>query len=99
MLNGNVVSYKNNYYKIDDNTHPDKPIYKGTILMVYENVLTRIIKIKYRNKFYNTILVPGHKIDPEKRKQLKVENQKILEQVLKERDERLKARANEVSSS
>lgn len=98
MLNGNVVSYKNNYYKIDDNEITDKPIYKGTVLIVYENVLTKVIKIKYRNKFYNTILVPGHKIDPEKRKQIRVENQKILEQVLKERDERLKARANKMSS-
>ena len=98
MLSGNVVSYKNNYYKILDEDKNDRPIYKGTIIMVYENVLTKVIRIKYRNKFYDTKLVPGHRIDPEKRKQIKIENQKILEQVLRERDERLKARANKVGS-
>ena len=96
MLNGNVVSYKNNYYKIINN---DKPIYKGTSLMVYQNVLTKVIKVKYKNKFYDVEQVPGHIIDPEKRERKKVYNQKILEQVLKERDERLKARASKASSS
>ncbi len=95
MLNGNVVSYKNNYYAV---LNGDKPIYKGTTLMVYQNVLTKVIKVKYKNKFYDTKQVPGHRIDPEEKEQRKVYNQKILEQVLKERDERLKARANKVSS-
>lgn len=95
MLNGNVISFKNNYYKI---LNEDKTIYKGTSLMIYQNILTKIIKAKYKNKFYDTELVPGHRIDPEKKEQIKVYNQKNLEQVLKERDERLKARANKVSS-
>ena len=90
ILNGNVISYKNSYYKILDEENKNKIIYKGTTVKVYENVLTKVIKIKYRNKFYNTQLVPGHRVDPEKRKQIKIENQKILEQVLKERDKRLK---------
>ena len=66
--------------------------------MVYENVLTKVIKIKYHGKFYNTIQVEGHRIDVVKKEQIRIENQKQLEQVMKEKDERLKARANKVSS-
>ena len=99
ILNGNVISYSNEYYKIIDTDDSVKTFYKGTNLTVYKNILTKVIKVKYRNKFYNTIKVPGHRINPEKREQIKIQNQKQLEQVLKERDERLKARANKVSSS
>ena len=99
ILNGNVISYSNEYYKIIDTDNSVKTFYKGTNLTVYKNILTKVIKVKYRNKFYNTIKVPGHRIDSEKREQIKIQNQKQLEQVLKERDERLKARANKVSSS
>ena len=42
--------------------------------------------------------IEGHRQDLIKREQMKIDNQKQLEQVLKERDERLKARANKVSS-
>ncbi len=45
------------------------------------------------------ILNKGHRQDSVKREQMRIDNQKQLEQVLKERDERLKARANKVSSS
>ena len=56
------------------------------------------VKVKYYNVFYETKLVEGHYQDPNKKQKLKIMNQKQLEQVLKERDERLKARANKVSS-
>ena len=42
--------------------------------------------------------IEGHRQDLIKREQMKIDNQKQLEQVLRERDERLKARANKVSS-
>lgn len=54
--------------------------------------------VKYYGKFYNTLQIERHLQNPEKRKQRKVYNQKILEQVLKGRFERLKAGANKVSS-
>ena len=98
MLSGNVISYKNNYYRILDEKGNDKQIFKGTSLLVYENVITKVVRVKYYGKFYNTLQIEGHLQDPEKRKQRKVYNQKILEQVLNERNERLKARANKVSS-
>ena len=62
--------------------------------MVYENILNQKIYIKYYDKFYNTQVLQDRVSRSEKIRITKVENQKILEQVLKERDERLKARAN-----
>ena len=46
---------------------------------------------KFRNHFYNTIQIEGHRQDPVKREQLRIDNQKQLEQILKERDERVQA--------
>lgn len=98
ILSGNIISYNNYYYRIIDECGNDKQIYKGTSITIYKNVLTKIVKVKYNNKFYNTIRTTKQRKNPTKRKQLKIENQKQLEQVLRQRDERLKARANEVSS-
>ena len=93
ILNGNMISWKNNYYQILDKDNSIKKIYKGTKIEVYENVLTKVVKIKYYNIFYNTKLIEGHLQDSTKKEQMKIDNQKQLEQVLRERDERLKARA------
>lgn len=97
-LNGNMISWNNNYYQIIDKDGKVKQIFKGTKVDVYENVLTKKVKVKYYNVFYETKLVEGHYQDPNKKQKLKIMNRKQLEQVLKERDERLKARANKVSS-
>ncbi len=93
MLNGCVLSWGNSYYQVLDKNGAIKQIFKGTKIDVYQNVLTNIIRVKYYNQFYNTIQIEGHRQDPIKREQLRIDNQKQLEQVLKERDERLKARA------
>ena len=98
ILNGNMFSWKNNYYQILDQYNSIKLIYKGTEIQVFENVLTKKVKVKYYNIFYETKKIEGHRQDPVKREQMRIDNQKQLEQVLKERDERLKARANKVSS-
>ena len=99
ILNGCVVSYNGYYYQILTNKDELNPIYKGTKVMIYQNVLNKKIYAKHYNKFYNTRLIENRVGLSEKIKITKIENQKILEQVLRERDERLKARANEVSSS
>ena len=75
-----------------------KQIYKGTEIQVFENVLTRVVRVKYYNIFYETKQIEGHRQDPIKREQMRIDNQKQLEQVLRERDERLKARASKASS-
>ena len=99
ILNGNMFSWNNNYYQILDKDNSIKKIYKGTKITVYENVFTKVIRIKYYNIFFETKQIEGHRQDPVKKEQLKIDNQKQLEQVLKERDERLKARASKASLS
>ena len=98
ILNGNMISWNNNYYQVLDKDNSIKRIYKGTEIQVFENVLTKVVRIKYYNNFYETKKIEGHRQDLIKREQMKIDNQKQLEQVLRERDERLKARANKVSS-
>ena len=80
-------------FSIFFHVYTNKQIYKGTEIQVFENVLTKIVKVKYYNNFYDTIKIEGHRQDPNKKQQMKIDNQKQLEQVLRERDERLKARA------
>ena len=93
MLDGCVISYKGYYYQVITNQEELKPIFKGTKVMVHENILNHKIYVKYYNKFYSTKLVENQVSRSEKLKITKIENQKKLEQVLKERDEKLKARA------
>ena len=93
-----MISWNNNYYQILDKDNSVKQIHKGTKIQVFENVLTKKVKVKYYNIFYETKKIEGHFQDPVKREQMRIDNQKQLEQVLRERDERLKARANKVSS-
>ena len=99
ILDGCVISYNGHYYKVITNDNELKPIFKGSRITVFENILNHNIYVKYYNKYYNTQMIEDRITRSEKIKTTKVENQKILEQVLKERDERLKARANEVSLS
>ena len=57
---------------------------------MFNTILIRICKDK---KVYNTRKVEGHRQDPIKRKQKIIQDQKKLEKLFRERDERLKARA------
>lgn len=98
ILDGNSISYKNYYYVIRDNNDDNYPMYKGTRVETLENIFDSSLKIKYRNKIYKTKKIEGHFQDPEKKRQALINNQKELEQILLERDERQKARANKVSS-
>lgn len=82
-----MISWNNNYYQILDKDNYIKQIYKGTEIQVFENILTKVVRIKYYNNFYDTNQIEGHKQDSEKREQMKIDNQKQLEQVLRERDE------------
>ena len=99
ILDGSVISCYGHYYKVITNDNELKPIFKGTKVMVHHNILTKRIYVKYYNKFYNTQIVEGMLTKSEKAKITKIENQKKLDQVLRERDERLKARANKVNPS
>ena len=98
ILNGNMISWNNHYYQILNKDNSIKQIYKGTEVQVFENVLTNAVRVKYYNIFYDTKQIEGHRQDQAKREQMRIDNQKQLERVLRERDERLKARANKASS-
>ena len=95
MLDGCVFSYKDHYYKVINKDNELKPIFKGSKIMVYENILNHNIYVRFYDKFYSTQILQDRLSRSEKIRITKVENQKILEQVLKERDERLKARAKQ----
>ncbi len=93
ILNGNMISYENHYYIPINNDGTDYVFYNGTKIEVWKDVFNGNIRIFKNNKIYNTRLVEGHRKDPEKKEQKRIQDQKILEQLLRERDERLKARA------
>ena len=63
-----------------------------------DSMLVHGLTNKPSNNSPSTKQIEGHRQDPIKREQMRIDNQKQLEQVLRERDESLKARANKVSS-
>ena len=93
ILNGNMISINNNYYIPINSDGSDFVFYKGTTVEVWQDVFTNEIRIFKNNKIYNTRKIEGHRVDVEKKKQKIIEDQKQLEILLRERDERLKARA------
>jgi len=96
---GQVTNYeydnKRRLSKVINKDNELKPIFKGSKIMVYENILNHNIYVRFYDKFYSTQILQDRLSRSEKIRITKVENQKILEQVLKERDERLKARAKQ----
>ena len=46
-----MISWNNNYYQVLDKDNSIKRIYKGTEIQVFENVLTKVVRIKYYNNF------------------------------------------------
>ena len=93
ILNGNMISINNEYYIPIDNDGNDFIFYKGTIVEVWKDVFNGNVRIFKNNKIYNTRKINGHRIDMEKKKQKRIDEQKQLEILIRERDERLKARA------
>ena len=93
ILNGNMISINNEYYIPIDNDGNDFIFYKGTIVEVWKDVFNGNVRIFKNNKIYNTRKINGHRIDMEKKRQKRIDDQKQLEILIRERDERLKARA------
>lgn len=90
ILNGNMISYKNDYYmpiNIDENNYI---FYKGTEAEIWVDIFTYDVRIFKNNKIYNTKKIEGHFKDPKKREQKLIQNQKDLEQVLRERENKYK---------
>lgn len=93
ILNGNMISFKNNYYIPINDNGTDYIFYKGTKVEVWVDVFEPIVRIYKNNKVYNTRIIEEHRKDPDKKEQKRIQNQKELEKLFRERDERLKARA------
>ena len=47
-------------YQILDKDNSVKQIYKGTQVQVFEKVLTKVVRVKYYNIFYDTKQIEGH---------------------------------------
>ena len=93
ILNSNMISINNNYYIPINSDGSDFVFYKGTTVEVWQDVFTNDIRIFKNNKIYNTRKIEGHRVDMKKKEQKIIDDQKQLEVLLRERDERLKARA------
>ena len=48
-----------------------KLIYKGIEVQVFENILTKVVRVKYYNIFYETKQIEGHRQDQVKREQMR----------------------------
>lgn len=92
ILNGNMISFGNHYYIPINSDGTDYVFYKGTKVEVWADVFKPIVRIYKNNKLYDTRIIEGHRKDPIKREQKRIQDQKELEKLFKERDERLKAR-------
>lgn len=89
-----MISYKNNYYIPIDKDGNDFIFYKGTKVEVWQDIFNpSIIRICEDKVIYNTRHIEGHIQDPIKKEQKRIQDQKELERLFRERDERLKARA------
>ena len=93
ILNGNMISIGNCYYIPINKDGTIHVFYKGTLVEVWRDVFNNKVRIKKDNIIYETKIVEGQRVDMNKKIQKEINNQKELEQALKERDERLKARA------
>lgn len=60
---------------------------------IYDDILNNTIKVFKNNNLYNTRIIEGQRINMEKKKLKEIEEQKKLERLFREKDERLKARA------
>lgn len=92
ILDGNVISINNRYFMPIDNDNNSVTLYLGTEVEVWQDVFNGKIRIYHNKKIYNTKIIPGHIRDNEKINQLKINNQKEMDQALRERDKRIKER-------
>lgn len=89
IINGNMISYRNNFYIPINKDGNDFIFYKGTKVGIWVDIFTNNIRIFKNGILYDTRKIEGHIQDPNKREQKRIQDQKILEQLLRERDEKL----------
>lgn len=80
FIDGNVISYKNAYYKIYDDKGEIIHLYRGTEVEVRENIFSNVITVKYGKKIYGTTLI--EKRNKKDRIQTIINDQKDLKDLL-----------------
>ena len=88
ILNGNMISFKNNYYIPINSDGTDYVFYKGTKVEILIDIFTKDVRIFKNGVLHNTRKIEGHYQDLSKREQKRIQDQKILEQLIRERNER-----------
>lgn len=81
ILNGNSISIDNIYYVPVDFEGNPVPMYKGSTVSVWKNIITKEVKIFKNKVLYGTKKIEGHRQNEELR-QLKVNNKKELNNAL-----------------
>ena len=81
ILNGNSISIDNIYYVPVDFEGNPVPMYKGSTVSVWKNIITKEVKILKNKVLYGTKKIEGHRQNEELR-QLKVNNKKELNNAL-----------------
>lgn len=88
ILNGNMISFKNNYYIPINSDGTDYVFYKGTKVEIWIDIFTKDVRIFKNGVLHDTRKIEGHYQDSSKREQKRIQDQKILEQLIRERNER-----------
>ena len=88
ILNGNMISFKNNYYIPINSDGTDYVFYKGTKVEIWIDIFTKDVRIFKNGVLHDTRKIEGHYQDLSKREQKRIQDQKILEQLIRERNER-----------
>lgn len=78
VLNGNMISYGNKYYKIDSK----EPLYNGTTIILMIDIFNpKLVRVKHNKNIYNTRIIEGNLQDPIKQ-QTKINNKKELNEAI-----------------
>lgn len=88
ILNGNMISFKNNYYIPINSDGTDYVFYKGTKVEIWIDIFTKDVRTFKNGVLHDTRKIEGHYQDLSKREQKRIQDQKILEQLIRERNER-----------
>lgn len=84
FLDGNVICYKNGYYKMYDKNGEIVHLYRGTEVEVRENIFDGKITVKYGKQIYGTTLI--EKKNKKDRVQTVVNDQKDLSNILNKKE-------------
>jgi hypothetical protein len=78
VLNGNMISYGNKYYRIDSK----EALYRGTRIIVMKDIFQpKLVRVKHNKNVYSTEIMEGNLQDPIKR-QMRINNMKELNEVI-----------------